>query len=72
MRKNKFSILIMICLAALFSCGEKNNEKASEEKAISVTVARVEPRDLSLKNRPRYSLQSRKRSRNCLLKRVAG
>ena len=48
MRKNKFSILIMICLAALFSCGEKNNEKASEEKAISVTVARVEPRDLSL------------------------
>jgi len=48
MRENKFSILIIICLIAVFSCSEKNKEKASEEKAISVTVARVEPRDLSL------------------------
>ncbi|UCC80128.1 MAG: efflux RND transporter periplasmic adaptor subunit [Candidatus Zixiibacteriota bacterium] len=48
MMKNKFSIPIMICLVFVFSCGEKNDEKASKEKAISVTVARVEPRDLSL------------------------
>lgn len=48
MRKIKYFLLVLISLNVFSSCGEKSNEKTSEEKAISVTVARVEPRDLSL------------------------
>lgn len=48
MRKNKFTVIVALSLIAAFSCGKKAEEKASEEKSISVTVARAELRDLSL------------------------
>jgi len=48
MRKTKFFLPILICLAVFSSCGEKNDDKASGERTISVTVAGAEPRNLSL------------------------
>jgi RND family efflux transporter MFP subunit len=49
MRKNKFSIIVVLSLMVGFSCGEKKNENTTEEKSIPVTVARAESRDLSLR-----------------------
>lgn len=48
MRKIKFLLMILIGLTVVYSCGKKGDEKASVERALSVTVARVEARDLDL------------------------
>ncbi len=48
MRKTKHLLMILIGLTVFASCGKKSDEKASEEKAVSVTVASVERRDLAL------------------------
>jgi RND family efflux transporter MFP subunit len=48
MSKAKIFLLIIAGMALIVSCGRKNNEEASQEKAVSVTVATVEPRDISL------------------------
>lgn len=48
MGKNKFSIVALIILMAILSCGKKENENNTVEKSIPVTVARAEPRDISL------------------------
>jgi len=48
MGKNKYSIVAVIILVAIISCGKKENENSTVEKSIPVTVARAGPRDLSL------------------------
>jgi membrane fusion protein (multidrug efflux system) len=48
MQKNGFLILFSLILVAAISCGNKSDNNSSAEKAISVTVSPVEPRDLSL------------------------